>query len=163
MNPALLPATRSSRSVTLSDTSKIFCSVAPSNPLFVDKPVVQIASNPQFWDKDWRKFGPSNPLFLDKKSPELPGSYRHTTNGRLLGPMLGWRGAGPYRFGGFPLQRQLINLSRAPPVRPVKRNHVSGHSLRRRRAPCEKYFALPLICSSSATASMLPHVFTLFY
>ena len=56
-------------------TFKHFRSVAPSNPLFVDKPAIQIASNPLFWDKHRPNFGPSNPLFLDKKWPELPGAY----------------------------------------------------------------------------------------
>ena len=55
-------------------TSKKFCSAAPSNPLSVDKPGIQIASNPLFWDKDRLNFGPSNPLFLDKKWPKLPGA-----------------------------------------------------------------------------------------
>ena len=45
-------------------TSKNFRSVAPSNPLFVDKPAIQIASNPLFWDKHRPNFGPSNPLIL---------------------------------------------------------------------------------------------------
>ena len=39
----VMPAARSSPSVTLYGTSKKFCSDAPSNPLFVDKPAVQIA------------------------------------------------------------------------------------------------------------------------
>ena len=56
-------------------TSKKFRSVAPSNPLFADKPAIQIASNPLFWDKHRPIFGPSNPLFWDKKWPELPGAF----------------------------------------------------------------------------------------
>ena len=68
---APMPAARSSPSVTLYGTSKNFCSDAPSNPLFVDKPAVQIAWNPLSWDNDWPNFGPSNPLFLDKKWLEL--------------------------------------------------------------------------------------------
>ena len=39
----VMPAARSSPSMTLYGTSKFLCSVAPSNPLFVDKPAVQIA------------------------------------------------------------------------------------------------------------------------
>ena len=67
----------SSKILTFSEiicTVKIFYSVAPSNPLFVDKLAIQVTSNPLFWDKDWPNFGLSNSLSLDKKWPELPGS-----------------------------------------------------------------------------------------
>ena len=53
-------------------TSKKFCLVGLSNPLFVDIPAIQIASNSLFRDKDKPDFGPSNLLSLDKKWPELP-------------------------------------------------------------------------------------------
>jgi len=49
-----------------------------------DKPVVEITSNPLFWDKDWLIFGPSNSRFLDKKWCELPGASRHLHMSRVL-------------------------------------------------------------------------------
>ena len=75
MQPAflsLLPVIKSSPSVTMYGTSNKFCWVGLLNPLFVDIPAIQIASNPLFWDKNKPDFGPSNLLSLDKKWPELP-------------------------------------------------------------------------------------------
>jgi len=51
LNPFAEACFRSPLSVTLYGTSNIFCSAGHSNPLFVDKPAAQIASNSLFLDK----------------------------------------------------------------------------------------------------------------
>ena len=57
-------------------TSKNFRPVAPSNPLFVDKPAIQIASNPLFWDKHsciGQFLGPQIRYFWTRNGLSFPG------------------------------------------------------------------------------------------